>query len=155
MEPLREAAVRWMLRWLRGVDRPVTEPGDLEVLSLEEIRCTPNGQVMLLEGAKSIYDVNREIAGHLAEKRKALWADQSPEELRAEIREIAGIRPFAEIPQPQVETIGSPIRRKGYVIEKLVIRPEKGIVLPALKFVPDKPRGDAVLYFHERGEAAC
>lgn len=50
-KPLREASVRWMLRWLKKRDEPIEEPADLEVLTAEEMRCLPQGEVMLIEGA--------------------------------------------------------------------------------------------------------
>ena len=45
-KPLREAAARWMLRWLAGRDTAVTEP-EMKLLSDKEIWSTPDGQVML------------------------------------------------------------------------------------------------------------
>ena len=88
--PLREAAVRWMCRWLAGRDIAVTEPADLEVLSLAEIQCTRDGQVMQLPGARSIYDLHRQRLADLEARRPALNA--------AVVRSVAGIRKLEDIP---------------------------------------------------------
>ena len=44
------------------------------------------------------------------------------------------------------------LKRDGYRVEKLILRPEPGIWLPALAFLPDKPNGDACLYLHDKGK---
>lgn len=150
--PLRQAAVRWMCRHLLKKDEAVVEP-PITVLTETESQCTPRGQVMLLEGARSTFDINVEAQRALARIRKAYLAQAGKDELRAKVRELAGIRPLADLPQPEVENLGS-ISRDGYVIEKIAIKPEPGIMLPALVFVPAEPAGDAVLYVNGLGKAA-
>ena len=44
--------------------------------------------------------------------------------------------------------------RTRYHIDKLVLRPETGIWLPALAFVPQNARQDAYLYLHAEGKQA-
>jgi len=151
-QPLREAAARWMRRWLLNIDDAVTEP-ELETASEAELRCTPRGEVMLLDGARSTWDVNRDEEEQLAEDRRSRWANIDPAKARGEIRKLTGIRPVAELPEPKVEKKGA-IEREGYRIDKLTIEPEPGIVLPALCFVPEKPAAEAVLYLHGEGKQA-
>ena len=56
---------------------------------------------------------------------------------------LAGIRSPQAISQPEVEKLGG-LDRPGYHIEKMLLKPETGIVLPALWFVPaQKPPGAA------------
>jgi len=70
------------------------------------------------------------------------------------VRRVAGVRKAADLPKPRVETLDT-IARTGYKIEKLVIRPEEGIALPALLFLPEKRDGNrVVLYLHDKGKAA-
>ncbi|RPJ33168.1 MAG: hypothetical protein EHM35_10785, partial [Planctomycetaceae bacterium] len=64
----REGIARWMARWLLGVDKPIAEPA-VKLLREEEARCTPDGQVMRLEGARSTYDLNRNFEREMAAKR--------------------------------------------------------------------------------------
>ena len=152
---LRVAMVRWMLRWLCGRHEPVTEPEDLKILTDEEIRCTPKGEVMLLAGARSTYDLNDDEAARLAVARKRHWQPGRRGETLRRIRELAGIRPLGKLPAVAVET-GETIRRDGYRVEKLVLKPEAGIHLPALRFIPAKPAASEppVLYVHEAGKTA-
>lgn len=87
----REAMVEWMLRWLKGEDRDVREP-ELDLFTEEELRVTPTGQVLQLEGARSIWDLYRAEAERLAASRG------SPDgvELEARIRRVTGIEERTE-----------------------------------------------------------
>jgi dienelactone hydrolase len=171
----REGVLRWLSRWLLGKDQPMVEP-PIRLLSAEEFRCLPDGRVMRLPGARSTYDLNMEYEGQLARRRAAAWKAGPREELLAQVRRVAGIRPLAEVPKPAVEKIGSHVGR-GYKVETLLftLAGEKGgvpakrvegeegksegeggdMVLPALEFLPEKPAaGPAVLYVHQAGKAA-
>ncbi len=149
---LRVGATRWMRRWLLNADDAITEP-ETKILTDREIQCTPRGQVMLLDGARSVYDLNRELEAQCAEARKRRWTDKGPAATLDEVRRIAGIRRLADLPEPKCEKTGT-VRRQGYRIDKLVLRPEPGIWLPALAFVPDRPAGPATLYLHAAGKQA-
>jgi cephalosporin-C deacetylase-like acetyl esterase len=149
----REGVARWMSRWLLGKDQPITEP-PIKLLSTKEIQCTPRGQVMRLEGARSVYDLNQDYEKELAGRRRRLWAATDRSRLLDKVRQIAGIRRLADLPKPKVQKTGV-VTRNGIVIEKLILTPEEGIVLPALKFVAEKRKpGRPVLYVHERGKGA-
>jgi len=148
----REGGARWMARWLLGRDGPIVEP-EIKLVDEKELHCSPRGQVMLLEGAKSVYDLNARCEKQLAKRRRELWAKRPRDELLARVRRLAGIRKLAELPAPEVQKVGV-VKRKGYRIDKLILKPEQGIVLPSLLFVPDKPADRApVLYVHEQGAA--
>ncbi len=150
---LREASVRWMLRWLAGRDEVVFEPEDLDVPTAADLQCTPQGEVMLLPDARSVYDLNRDQAAKLAERR-AQWQRETPREKMVEqVARLAGIRPLQDLPEPRVESRGD-LERAGYRVQKLVFQVEEGVVLPALLFVPQGPPSGKVLYVHEQGKAA-
>ena len=149
----REGVARWMARWLLADDHPITEPA-IKLLSESEYQCAPGGQVMLLPGARSAYDLNGDYERELAGRRAASWKGGNSSELLARVRQIAGIRALGELSRPQAERLDT-IRRTGYRIEKLLLKPEDGIVLPALVLLPDKPQpGRVVVYVHEQGKAA-
>ncbi|MFA6240475.1 MAG: hypothetical protein WC655_06080 [Candidatus Hydrogenedentales bacterium] len=149
----REATARWMSRWLLGKDRVIVEP-KIEFLPEEELRCVPDGKVMSLPGARSVYDLNAEYAAMLAQQRPAARASGDRAGLIADARRLAGIRPLSELPKPRVESCGI-VEQTGYRIEKLAIVPEDGVVLPALLFQPESPApGRVVLYLHDQGKAA-
>jgi dienelactone hydrolase len=149
----REGALRWMSRWLLKQDKEIQEPR-IETLTDAELRCTPRGQVMLMPGARSVYDLNAERETQLAERRGKLWAGTPAAELRDRIRRIAGIRKLAELPEPKVRQAGT-AEHNGRTVEKLIILPEPGIFLPALQFAPAQASTEpAVLYLHETDLAA-
>lgn len=149
----RQGVVRWMSRWLLDKDVPIIEP-EVKLLSDEEVQCAPGGQVMNLDGARSTYDLNRDLEKDLAGRRKKLWAAGNQAELLDEVRRIAGIRKLAELPEPKV-TRSETVERDGYQVKKIFLTPEDGIYLPALMFVPGTDAGQAaVLYIHEQGKAA-
>ncbi|HUT11290.1 MAG TPA: acetylxylan esterase [Thermoguttaceae bacterium] len=148
---LRVGAVRWMRRWLLGIDDAITEP-DAAVLSDQEALCTPKGQVMLLDGARSTFDLNAELEEKLAKARKQFWKETDKAQALDEVRRIARIRRSSELPEPECKTVAT-IRREGYSIEKLILEPEAGVFLPALAFVPaQRAGGDAYLYLNAAGK---
>jgi len=147
---LRVGMVRWMRRWLLGIDDAITEP-EFEVFTDEELQCTPDGQVMLLDGARSVFDLNGDVEKRLARERKRLWDETPRAEALQKVREIAGVRRLADIPECKSEQLGV-VERDGYRIEKVVLRPADGIPLPALAFVPPRSKDDAYLYIHGEGK---
>jgi len=148
---LRVGAVRWMRRWLLGVDDAIEE-SSWPVLSDAEARCTPEGQVMRLPGARSVYDLNIELERKYAGIRRTLWQGDRGTAL-AKVRALTGIRRMEEIGVPEAERTGS-VAREGYRIEKLVLRPRDGVLLPALWFVPAAAPSQTVLYVHGMGKQA-
>ena len=149
----REGAARWMSRWLLDKDQPITEP-PITLLTETECRCTPDGKVMSLPGARSVYDLNEDLENELARQRASQWATGDRAALLEQVRRLSGIRKLSELPKPQVEVLGT-VARTRYKIEKLLIKPEEGISLPGLLFLPEKPKPDrVVLYLHEKGKAA-
>ena len=132
---LRVGAVRWMRRWLLKIDDAVTEP-DFPILSDKEAQVSPKGQAVLIDGARTTYDIDADLETKLAQRRKALWQGDKAEALAA-VRKISGIRRPADLPELKCKKTGT-IRRDGYRIDKLALTVEPGLWLPALAFVPDK-----------------
>ncbi|MFP4500202.1 MAG: alpha/beta hydrolase family protein [Candidatus Hydrogenedentota bacterium] len=149
-QPRREAMAHWMSRWLRGVDEHITEP-EFDVLTDEQALCTPEGHVVKLPDMRTIFDVLAERADKLAEKRAT--ERRTPEGLREEVKQLTGTRPPAELPEPEWEKLDT-VTHDGYRIDKVVIQPEPGILLPALDFVPEEDATRTVLYLHEDGKEA-
>jgi len=147
---MRVGATRWMRRWFLGSDEPVTEK-DFPVMTDAQLQCTPDGQVLRLPGARSLFDLNREWEEKLAPGRRALWRDSAA--ALGEVRRVSGIRRLAEIPAPVVKPART-FSREGYSLQQVVIEPEPGIQLPALRFAPTagSTRGDPVLYLHGDGK---
>jgi dienelactone hydrolase len=147
----RQAIAHWMARWLCDRDESITEP-DIELISKQQLQCTPKGKVMLIEGAKSAYDINADYEKELAVQCQRSWAKGDKKELLEQVRGLAGIRKLDQIPTPEIEHAGT-VKHLSYEVEKLVIKPEDDIYLPALLF---KPKGDkitqAAVYLHQDGK---
>ena len=79
---------------------------------------------------------------------------KSATEALAKVREITGIRPPAELPVPECTIVESIELQDQCKLQKLIIRPEEGISLPALAFLPKEPSGEAYLYLHADGKQA-
>ena len=142
-QPRREAAVRWMTRWLYDKDKAITEP-KFAVFSDAELQCTRSGQVMADMRGKSAFHLNAEIEKQLAPNRKA---DKEA------IRKLIALP--KEIPAAKVIPQGM-ISRKGYTIYQRTYETESGIPVPGLMFVPNKGKNKLplILYLHEDGAAA-
>jgi dienelactone hydrolase len=147
---LRVGAVRWMRRWLLNTNDDIIEP-DFPIRKDDEIQCSEKGQVMLMPGERSVFDLNADAEKKFAAERRGLWS--KPAEALAKVREVAGVRPLDQLPQPKEQAAGN-VERQGYRIHKFTLEPEAGITLPALLFEPPKADGNAYLYLHEKGKQA-
>lgn len=148
----REALTHWMCRWLLGKDRPVTE-SDFPLWTVQQLHCTPDGEVLLLPGEKSVFDLNAERAERLVRERRPAWQAMSDDERRAAVRKLAGVRPLGELPPIRSSKIGTQLF-SGWRLEKFVLEPEPGLMIPALIGIPQKPNGEAYLYAAELGKAS-
>lgn len=165
----REAAARWMHRWLLGEDKVIHEvdpaslpdpASDNELRALsggdftqEDLYCSAEGQVLLMPGEKSVFQLNAELELELRSGRTAAWRELDAAGRRALVRKtIDGMGPTDGSGRDQRAAVShrgvGTIQRDGYRIEKLVLAPEPGIELPALLFLPASGGGEATLYLH-------
>ncbi|MDP6445327.1 MAG: prolyl oligopeptidase family serine peptidase, partial [Pirellulaceae bacterium] len=112
-KPLREAAARWMLRWLAQQDVVVREP-DWDPFTLAELQCTVSGQTLLEQDARSIFDLYAERGRRLARQRQADAANSDV------IRRIARIAPADQLPL-KVER-RKKYRWRSFAAEQFVLR---------------------------------
>src|SRR5262245_24966699 len=128
-QPRREAAMRWMRRWLLNKDDAPVE-GDFPIFKDAELQCTRTGQVLEDLKGKSVFDLNAERAAELAAKRPRL----KPEELRGQINRLLAMR---LIPVPLAKPVAHGVIGRGqYQISKYAFPTEPGIVVPGLLFQP-------------------
>ncbi|HUT36870.1 MAG TPA: acetylxylan esterase [Planctomycetota bacterium] len=147
----REAMIRWMRRWLQGVDEPVTEP-DLKSEAEKDLWATKSGQVVFDLKGVTVWDLNLQRAKASAAQREAFWKDNPKAKCLAEVRRLAGVRAIEG--KPTVKAAGR-IERDGYSIEKLLIERGEEVPVPALLFVPKgEGKRPGVLYVDGRGKAA-
>lgn len=147
---LRQATIRWMRRWLMGMDDAVVE-GEFRVLTDEEMRCAPDGQVLNIPGARSVYDINREELAS-AKEQGGLWALMPRVHAGEFVRAAIALRPVEQI-EPVVIKEGEPVTHDGFTVRSVVLQPEAGVFLPALHCIPDSPSGGVCLYAHGGGKA--
>lgn len=157
---MREAAVRWMLRWLAGRDEQVFESDEMKIFPVREFQATPEGEVMKIEGARSAFDLNRDYNDRLLALRKERNENRSPEEFAELVRKTTGSRPIVGIPPYIVEsrkTTDPPpeLARDASKVETILLNAEGGkIILPTLRFVPETEAQGAAIVLHEKGKSA-
>ena len=133
--PLREGAVRFFRRWFEGDLATIVEPESVEVESDADLQCTPMGQVLALEGARSLFDLYRERADELRRIRGERANDLSEEERRALIRETLGIDlvALAEIEERSVSRERSGSGSDFRETSETVFVSEPGITIPVVR----------------------
>lgn len=149
-QPLREGMAQWMRRWLMDDNGPIAEP-ELTVFSEAELQCTPEGQVIWMPGARSIFDLVQEREAALRAERARFWRETPPADALERVRETIVARPYKGVPAPEVRERGALPVEGGQVIP-LLLRLDNGILLPAHDWRPDQPSGTTVLYLHEAGK---
>ncbi|MBL9151432.1 MAG: hypothetical protein JNK37_03060 [Verrucomicrobiales bacterium] len=161
----REAVASWMHRWLLGREKLIREVDPLpDAFTDEQLRewnqpdwtqeqlyCTPKGQVLLMEGERSVFDINAAAAADLKKTRASVWSGLSEEARRSLVEKVVGSN--ETLPDPETREAGE-VPRDGYTIRKLVLPVDEGLSLPALAFVPEKPAVTATLYLHGTSMAA-
>ncbi len=148
----REGVARWMARWLQDRVVTITEP-ELDLFSEKELQCTPRGQVMLLAGERSMYDINKEMETQYAGLRAKRLKEMTLEEIQSKIRNIAVIRKLEQLPPPKVEKHQT-TQSDGGSVCYYTIWPEDGIWLPAVLYCPATVEKDPILLLHENGKKA-
>jgi dienelactone hydrolase/pimeloyl-ACP methyl ester carboxylesterase len=145
----REGAVRWMRRWLLGVDDAIVEP-DLPIEKDQDLWCTPTGQVLSSLKGKSAFDLTADRAAELAGKRGGMGRA----ELLAEVRRLIGIE-TTWTPVREAQLLQGVLQRNRYVIRKGYAETEPGVKVPFLNFAPEKSDQRSVLYVAGEGKAAA
>jgi len=154
-KPLREQSVRWMRRWLMGLDDAVEEPL-IERLPADDMLVTPRGQVQLLAEARTVMDLNLDVVEKAKRTRQESWRPENRAAALEAVRRRIGSSRSAELSAASVESLGR-IARDGYDIEKIVLtydEPAAGpsVPLPALVFRPKNVATRCVLYLHGTGK---
>jgi hypothetical protein len=139
-----------MRRWLLGKDDAVRlDP--IKTLPEADLLCTERGQVLLLPGERSVFELNAQIEAQLAVERRTFWEKTPKSDALAAVRKTVGVRPLEEIAPPKMVEAGR-VDRADYHIDKFVLHTDSGVPLPGLTYHPQKPVRDAYLYLHEGGK---
>jgi dienelactone hydrolase len=146
-KPRREAAVRWMRRWLLNNDGPVVEK-DTAVFTDAELQCTRSGQ--LLEDFKGVscFHMNARAADALASAR-AKFPGRPEAERQTEIRRLLGL--------PEKIAPAKLLQQKIHYLDdrlsthKVIFETEPGVLIPGLRFKHIQPKGPLVIYLPDQG----
>ena len=159
---VRQATARWMHRWLLDGEKAITEfdwdrlPDPISDEKLrelsegdwtqEELYCTPEGQVMLMKGERSVFEINAAQESALVDSRSQRWRDLDAGARRSTIRATIG---GGNAPAAKISLSSDAIDRDGYRIEHLTLSPPagSGIPLQAIAVVPSKADGAVRLQF--------
>ncbi len=146
-KPHREAATRFMRRWLLGRDEGVEE-GAFPIAKDAELSCTTSGQALADLKGRSAFAFTADRAAELAVERAKSKGDRL-----ADVRRLIGLPDGVK---PAKRRDAGAVRRGGAEIRKLVFETEPGIQVPGLLFSPrdaDRSR-PLVLYVNGQGMAA-
>ncbi len=154
-KPRREAAYRWLSRWLKGAEDNEPELA-VELESEQTLNVTETGQVATSLAGETVFSLNIKRFEQMRFPKKVIRDPQAlisyHEEIRRKARELTGFNPRTEA--LKVHPFGV-ITRSGYRIEKLVYESEPGILVPALLFLPEKTgRRPGVVYVHGSGKSS-
>lgn len=156
---LREAVTRFMLRHLTARDVQVREIPELpdafddnELRALTEpdwsdadLQVTKEGQVLLMPGERSVFEINAATAATLRAERESRWTALDEAEKRHLVRDVIGDE---RNPDATTLKVVGEIKRGDITIRKHVLEVSPGLPLPGLAFVPATPNGRTVLYLH-------
>ncbi|MBP5509644.1 MAG: acetylxylan esterase [Kiritimatiellae bacterium] len=153
-ESIRTASVAWMRRWLAddAAAIPLKMPeyrmldADFNIKSVDHgldapaYHVTPNGRVLDLPGARSVYDLMRdELAAVLKTRNGA-------PDLTA-VRRLCGIRPLADI--APMEKLLSQSVTNNVTVERRIFAYPDGLAIPTVTFVPTGVKAGPVLCLGE------
>jgi dienelactone hydrolase/pimeloyl-ACP methyl ester carboxylesterase len=118
-KPRRQAAMRWMRRWLLHKDDAPTE-GDFPIFKDAQLHCTRTGQVLEDFKGRSVFDLNAEREKELAPQRAKFLKEKGRDGLLKEVRRLLALP--AEVKPAKV------IKQKA---GRWLFETESGIVLRA------------------------
>jgi cephalosporin-C deacetylase-like acetyl esterase len=157
-KPRREAAMRWLRRWLVGKNDAPAE-GDFKVFADAELQCTRSGQVIEDFQDTSAFQLNLKRAKELTKRR----ANNCQEEnITSTLKEVARLLsyPHSKFPSADAVTkqLGEIQRRaeSGDRVEyrRTTISTEPGIQIPGMLLWPKQGKKNMTLYVHGDGFAA-
>jgi pimeloyl-ACP methyl ester carboxylesterase len=149
-KPRREAAYRWLTKWLQGKDDDGAEP-PIQPEPEENLNVTKTGQLATSLGGETVRSLNRKMAESMFSRRLAARV-QDPNKI-AEL--ISGTLRVPTRNGSLRVKFGTPDAPTKTEPQKLLLETEPGIHIPVLLFTPaSEGRHAAVLYVNSAGKAA-
>lgn len=134
-------------------------PGDpteeeAEILSPEELKVTPTGQISTSFGGEMIFDVSKKETAKLVENlvKSRQDIEKHLSEVKVKAKEISGFIAPASTDEPSL--LNGRYQREGYSVGKYIIMGEGDYPIPILLFVPDDNtvKHPALVYLHPAGK---
>jgi cephalosporin-C deacetylase-like acetyl esterase len=160
--PRRQAAMRFLRRWLLEKDDNPDER-EMQISTDEELQCTRTGEVLAdFPDGVSVFDLNAQKSGQLAQMRASQFASRTNDELLATVRQVAAIGDLGG-QVPQVRTLGTVLIEADSEfgwdgsMQKLVLTRKGDVPVPAMLFRPKTAQTGvhpAVIYVSSEGKSA-
>jgi len=152
--PIRSAIYAFLMRHLEVPGDPAEEK--VEILSREELKVTPTGQISTFLQGESVFSVNKKETERLLENLEASRKniDIHLDQVRNKAKGLSG---YAMPESDSAEAFfNGRYQREGYSVGKYAIRGEGNYVIPLLLFVPTVKSSDlaALVYLHPQGKVA-
>jgi len=145
----REVAYAWMLQWAGG-DASNFREEDFPVEKEADTWCTPHGNVYREPQSRSPHDLVLEyLESHRPQREK------TRSDLQVSIRKVLCLKDSVQMPEAEITGGGaSPTLRAK--VTKVAIKPEAGIVLPAVWIESsEKPSdGPVIVYLNDKGKGS-
>lgn len=151
----REITYAWMMRWLAKDVAPYAE-GDPVLEDEEDLWCTPTGDVYAMDNSMTPSDL---VQSYYLQHRVQLQSPRTQAELSQRKRELSELT-RESMPldgNTPVPSVGEKALRVGigWTARPILLRPETGILLPAVWMQADRSsRGPVVLFLSEQGKGA-
>ena len=145
----REAMYAFFQKHLDNPGNPTDET--VKILTPEEIKVTPTGQVSTSFKGETVFSLNRTEAEKLVSNLEAArnnLAKHLPEVLISAMK-LSGYKEPTEVNAP---VFTGRFQREGYVIEKYFVKGEGDYVIPYLLMIPENPGNKALIYLHPSGK---
>ncbi|MEI6048730.1 MAG: alpha/beta hydrolase family protein [Bacteroidota bacterium] len=127
---------------------------EAEILSQEELKVTPTGQLSTSLGGDMVFDVNKKEAEKLVEDLEKSRKDieKHLSEVKVKAKKISGF--IAPSDTKGGAFINGRYQREGYSVGKYAIMGEGDYAIPILLFVPNDiiARHPALVYLHPQGK---
>ena len=151
----RETLTRLARRWFLGDDATVSEK-EITPRPVEDLWCTPKGEVLHLKGERTVFDLNRARSKEFSKVRKE-FVLLSPGDARKSVREISTIRTSTSLPNLKHHAVET-IQGDGLKMIRGFFRSKNSYPLASVIYVPTNSKkrpvlmlnGDGVKVGHER-----
>ena len=126
---------------------------EIDYPSAQELQKTSTGQLSTSLGGETVFSLNRNASEKLIDELQN--SRNNPVKFISETvrsaKELSGYKEPLVINEP---VFTGRIQRDGYVVEKYFVNGEGEYPVPYLVFIPDRPKGKALIYLNPSGKSA-